>query len=410
MRHRLPVTFGLLITALSLFSAADWPQWRGPNQDGVSSETGLADSWPEDGPPVLWRLPISGGFSAVAVSGGIAYTMSALEEGEFVVAIDAEKGGVLWKTRCGDLFENGEYGNGPRATPTIAGGRLYALGGGGSLVCLDAKTGDKHWNFNVVEKVGAKNAEYGASASPVVVDGKLIVVAGESEGKSLVCLNAESGQTIWTALNDRAGYATPLLTEVGGVKFLAVFTAEGVVGVGLENGEEFWRYPWETSMDANVATPICHKDRIFVSTRGNNLTGGAIGCALFQLSVKDGVPKAELVWESRNMKNYFSTSVVVDDYLYGFNATRFTCLDLESADTLWRAGGFNKGSLIAADGKLIVFGERGNLALVEATPEEYREISQFHLFNSLTWIAPTLANGRLYVRDEAELVCLDLRK
>ncbi len=402
MRHRLPVTLCLLATGLLIFSAADWPQWRGPNQDGVSLETGLATSWPEDGPKVLWRLPLSGGLSAIVVADGIAYTMNASDEGEFVVAIDPEKGSILWTSRCGDLFEDEEYGNGPRATPTVADGRLYALGGAGALVCLDAKTGEKQWGFNVVEKSGAENAEYGASASPVVVDDKLVVVAGESEGKSLVCLDAKSGETIWTALDDKAGYATPLVTEVGGVKLLAVFTAEGIVGVGLDDGTEFWRHPWETTMDANVATPICHDGKLFISTRNST------GSALFELSLDGETPKAEPVWQSRSMKNYISTSVLVDGHLYGFNATRLTCVDLESGDALWRASGFNKGSLIAADGKLIILGERGNLALAEASPEEYREISKFQLFDTITWIVPTLSDGKLYARNEAEIVCLDL--
>ena len=288
--------------------------------------------------------------------------------------------------------------------PTVDGDRVYALGGTGALACLDAKSGELQWGFNVVEKSEAENAEYGASASPVVVGNKLIVVAGKSKGKSLVCLDKKSGETIWTALDDKAGYATPLVTSVGDVTLLAVFTAEGLVGIGLEDGKEFWRHPWETTMDQHTATPIGHDGKVFISTRNST------GSALFELSLDGGSPKAELVWESRNMKNYLSTCVLLDGHLYGFNATRLTCMDFETGDSKWRESGFNKGSLIAADGRLIILGERGNLALAEATPEEYREISKFQLFDTLTWIVPTLANGRLYVRNEAELVCLDLRK
>jgi len=403
MHHRLILT-ACLLAFVPILAGADWPQWRGPNQNGISEETGLAESWPEEGPEVLWRVPISGGYSSIAVADGVAYTMIGSEEGEFVVAIDAEKGSELWKTRIGDLFVDEEYGSGPRATPTVDGDRVYALGGTGALACLDAKSGELQWGFNVVEKSEAENAEYGASASPVVVGNKLIVVAGKSKGKSLVCLDKKSGETIWTALDDKAGYATPLVTSVGDVTLLAVFTAEGLVGIGLEDGKEFWRHPWETTMDQHTATPIGHDGKVFISTRNST------GSALFELSLDGGSPKAELVWESRNMKNYLSTCVLLDGHLYGFNATRLTCMDFETGDSKWRESGFNKGSLIAADGRLIILGERGNLALAEATPEEYREISKFQLFDTLTWIVPTLANGRLYVRNEAELVCLDLRK
>ena len=404
MRHPLAITLCLLSGALILTSGADWPQWRGANQDGISQETGLAESWPEGGPKVLWRVPLAGGFSSVAVADGAAYTMTGSEEGEFVVAIDPEKGSVLWKTRIGDLFVDEEYGSGPRATPTIDEGRVYALGGTGALACLDAKSGELQWGFNVVEKFETENAEFGASASPVVVGEKLIVVAGKSDGKSLVCLNKVSGETIWTALNDKAGYATPLVTSVGDVALLAVFTAEGLVGVGLDDGKEFWRHPWTTTMDQQVATPIVDDGKVFISTRNST------GSALFQLSLDGNTPKAELVWESRDMKNYLSTCVLIDGYLYGFNATRLTCMDVETGDAQWRESGFNKGSLIAVGDRLIILGERGKLALVEASPKEYREISSFELFDTLTWIVPTLSDGRLYVRNETELVCLDVKK
>ncbi|MHB8900240.1 MAG: PQQ-binding-like beta-propeller repeat protein, partial [Thermoguttaceae bacterium] len=378
--------------------------WRGPNQDGISQETGLADAWPQEGPKVLWRLPLAGGFSSVSAAGGIACTMIGNQDGEFVVAVDPEKGSLLWKTRVGDLFVDEEYGSGPRATPTIDQGRVFALGGTGALACLDAKTGASQWGFSVVEKFAAENAEFGASASPLVVGDKLIVVAGKSQGKSLVCLNKETGDTIWTALDDKAGYATPVLCDLGGTPVLAVFTAKALVAVGLDDGRELWRSPWETTMDQNVATPVCHDGKVFISSR--NTTGST----LFQFSLEGGKFQAEPVWESRDMKNYLSTCLLVDGHLYGFNATRLTCLNFESGEASWRESGFNKGSLIAAGKRLIILGERGELALAEAATDQYREISKFQLFDSLTWVVPTLADGRLYVRSDTELVCLDLRK
>ncbi len=403
MRHKLNAMAYLLAIAPVLLAGADWPQWRGPNQDGISRETDLAQSWPQGGPKVLWRLPLAGGFSSVVVAGNVACTIHGTEEGEFVVAVGCEEGSVLWKTRIGNLFVDEEYGSGPRATPTIADGRVYAMGGSGALACLDVKTGQQLWGFNLVEKFGTENAEFGASASPVIAGDKLIVVAGKSQGKSLVCLDKNTGEAVWTALDDKAGYATPVVFDVGGTPVLAVFTAKALVAVRLEDGRELWRHPWETTMDQNVATPVCQDGKVFVSSRNST------GSTLFQFSFDAGTLKAEPLWESRDMKNYLSTCVLVDGYLYGFNATRLTCLDLQSGEARWRQSGFNKGSLIAADKRLIILGERGELALAEATPEEYRELSKIQLFDCITWIVPALADGRLYVRSDAELVCLDLR-
>ena len=241
------------------------------------------------------------------------------------------------------------------------------------------------------------------SASPVVIGDMLVIVVGAQHGKSLVALNKASGEVLWTSLSDLGGYSTPIHIEVDGTEQIVVLTGKFVVGVAADDGHELWRHPWETTLDANVATPIYHDGRLFIST------GYGTGCALFELSANNGVAEAKELWDSKSMKNYFSTSVLHNGHLYGFNNTMLTCMEFETGDVTWRARGFNKGSVLLADGKLIILGERGTLALAETSLEEYKEISRVEAFDGKTWTVPTVAGGKLFLRNEEELVCLNLK-
>jgi hypothetical protein len=383
-------------------AAADWPQWRGPQLDGISRETGLLPRWPDNGPPELWRIPLGNGFSAVSVVGNRAYTMYGSPEGEFAVALDVHSGKILWKTRSGDLFKN-SYGDGPRATPAVDEGRLYTLGGKGSLACLDIADGKPIWQLSLLEKFGGEPPEYGFSASPLVVGKLLVVVVGAGHGKSLAALDKSSGKVVWTSLDDKPGYATPLPIEVDGVPQLAVLMGEALVSVSPSDGHEFWRHPWKTEQDANVAAPIFSRNRLFISS------GFGTGCAMFELSATGGKPAARRLWANKNMENYFSSSLLIDGHLYGFKKTILTCIDFDSGAVKWKQRGFNQGSLLCADGKLIIYGERATLALAEASPEKYQEISKTPVLDDQTWTVPTLCDGRLFVRNQKELVCLNLR-
>ncbi len=309
-------------------------------------------------------------------------------------------GTIRWTVRSGELLEN-EYGNGPRATPTVDRGRVYTHGATGSLLCLDADTGEKIWGLNSLEKFGAENLDFGLSASPLVVGKMLVVVVGGKDGRSLVALDKTSGEVLWTSLSDKGGYSTPLPIEVDGVRQMAVLTGQAIVGVSEVDGRELWRRPWITNLDANVATPIYHQRRLFVAS------GYGTGCALLELSADGDAATAEELWASKNMKNYFSTSVLLDGHLYGFNNTLLTCMDFATGEVRWRQRGFNRGSVLAADGKLIILGERGTLALAEVSAEQYKEISRVEeILEAQTWTVPTLADGRLYLRNEKEMVCL----
>ena len=381
----------------------DWPQWRGPRQDGISLESGLLREWSEDGPPELWRVKLGEGYSPTAVVGNRAYTMFGDDEGEYVVCIDVADGRTVWQVTSDGPFEN-SYGGGPRATPTIHEGRVYTVGATGEALCLDADSGEKIWGLNLLTEFGGENLEWGLSASPVIVEDKLIVVANGSDGRSLAALDKNSGNTIWTSLDDKAGYSTPLIIDLNNSKHLVVMTGVAVVGVAPDDGRELWRRPWITDLDANVATPIFHDGRLFISS------GYDTGSALFELAVNEGQVEPNPLWQTKKMKNLISSSILIDGFLYGFHNSIFTCVDFQTGEVKWSHRGFKRGTVLSADGKLIVYGERGTLALAKISPEAYQEISNIKLFKgNKTWSIPTLSRGRLFVRSGEELICLDLK-
>ena len=380
----------------------DWPQWRGPRQDGISLESGLLSEWPEGGPPELWRVKLGNGYSPTAVVDNRAYTMFGDDDGEYVVCIDVADGRTVWQVTSDGPFEN-SYGGGPRAMPTVHEGRVYTVGATGAALCLDARSGEKVWGLNVFSEFGCENLEWGLSASPVIVEDKVIVVTNGSDGKSLAALDKDTGKTIWTSLDDKAGYSTPLIIDLDNEKRLVVMTGVAMVGVAPEDGRELWRYPWETNLDANIATPIFHDGRLFISS------GYDTGSGLFELVVKEGQVELNLLWRSKKMKNLFTSSILIDGFVYGFHNTIFTCLDFETGEVQWSHRGFNRGSVLSADGKLIIFGERGTLALAKISPEAYEEVSSVKIFKgNKLWSIPTLSRGRLFVRNDEELICLDL--
>ena len=382
---------------------ADWPQWRGPRQDGISLETGLLTEWPEGGPPELWRLKMGKGYSSLAVVGDRAYTMFGDDEGEYVVCINVTNGQTVWQVTSAGPYKN-SYGDGPRATPTVHEGRVYIVGATGAVLCLDAGTGDEIWALNVLRTFKGENLEWGLSASPVIFNEKVIVVANGNEGSSLAALDKNTGKTIWTSLDDKAGYSTPLIIELDNKKQLVVVTGEAAVGVAPDDGRELWRYPWETNLDVNAATPIFHNNRLFISS------GYDTGSALLELVVNEGQVEPKLLWESKKMKNFFSSSILIDGFLYGFHNAIFTCMDFKTGEVQWTQRGFYRGSLLSVDGRLIIFSERGTLALAEISSEAFMEISSVKVLDgNKTWTIPTLSRGRLFVRNDEELVCLNLK-
>jgi outer membrane protein assembly factor BamB len=395
----------ILLLALAQYalaqSTADWPQWRGPNRDGISKETGLLKQWPAEGPPLVWKASgAGGGYSSFSVANGKLYTMGLRGEREYVVAFDVATGKEAWSTPHGSAFRN-DRGDGPRGTPTIDGDRVYALGGSGDLTVLDARTGKIVWTKNVLREFGGSNITWGISESPLVLGDKVLVNAG-GPGASIVALNKANGALIWKSQSDKAGYSSAIPVEVNGTTQVVFFTAERAVGLDAKDGRLLWEYGRPANNVANVATPIARANRVFISSDYG--TGGGV------VEIKAD-NKAQEVWFTKDMRNHHSSSVLIGDYLYGFSSAILTAIRFDTGEIAWRDRSVGKGSLVYADGNLYCFSENGVVGLVEATPTGYKEKGRFRIAqgNLPTWTHPVVVGGRLYLRDQDTIYAYDVR-
>jgi outer membrane protein assembly factor BamB len=389
---------------IALAWPADWPQWRGPNRDGKSPETALLKSWPAGGPKRVWKSTGLGeGYSSFAVVGERLYTQGQRGNQQFVMAFDTATGKKLWETQAGTSFRE-RRGHGPRGTPTVEGNRLWALSADGALVCLDAATGRRIWGFNVVEKHGGRVINWGMSESPLI-DGNLLIVMAGGSGAGIVALDKSNGNLVWKSQSDEPGYSSAIAFDLGGVRQIATFTGDAAVGLAMKNGELLWRYPKVANGTANIATPIFHDGHVFVSSDYGT------GCALLKLTPAGGGVKASEVYFNRDMRNHYSTSVLVGDHLYGFSGQILTAMKLSTGEVAWRDRSVGKGSVAYADGHLYCLSENGVVGLVEATPQAYREKSRFEIPRGEfpTWTPPVIANGRLYLREQDNLYCHDIK-
>ena len=381
----------------SLAVGADWPQFRGPNRDGVSPEAAVLKSWPASGPKVLWTAPVGEGYSQVVSVKGRLYTLAQQGEDQVALAFDGATGKRLWRTRIDGEYNDGQ-GDGPRSTPTVDGEMVYALSANGKLAALRAGNGEVVWQHDLRAEYGANPPQWGISTSPLVEGNLLIVNVGGSGNKSIVAFDKTNGKVVWTSQGDGAGYSAPIAITVRGVRQVIVFTADAILSISPKDGRLFWRSGWETSYDVNAATPIfLPPDKLFVSS------GYDTGSAVLQIN-RTNVTE---VWRSRGMKNQFSSSVLHNGILYGFDNATFKAIDAATGNERWKQRGFGHGSLILAGGHLIVLSDKGKLALVQATPDEYKELGNAQVLEGKCWTSPSLADGRLYVRNEEQLIAFD---
>src|SRR4026209_96456 len=381
---------------------ASWPQWRGPNRDGISKETGLLKQWPAEGPPLVWKAMGAGrGYSSFSISEGKLYTMGLRGDREYVVAFDAATGKEAWATPHGSAFRN-DRGDGPRGTPTVDGDRVYALGGSGDLSALDARTGKIVWSKNVLKTFGGSNITWGISESPLVLGNKVLVNPG-GPNASIVALNKADGAVIWKSQSDKAGYSSGIPVEINGATQVVFFTSERAVGLDLKDGHLLWEYSRPANNVANVATPIVRANRVLISSDYG--TGGGV------VEIKPD-NKAQEIWFTKDMRNHHSSSVLIGDYLYGFSSAILTAIKFDTGEIAWRDRSVGKGSLVYADGNLYCFSENGVVGLVEATPTGYKEKGRFRLAqgNLPTWTHPVVVGGRLYLRDQDTIYAYDVRE
>jgi outer membrane protein assembly factor BamB len=393
----------LIILFATLAWNADWPQYRGLNRDGISKETAILKAWPATGPAVVWKSPIGEAYSGLAVVGNRLYTMDSKGQDEFVLCMDATSGKEIWRYRNDSNFVN-DQGNGPRATPTVEGDVLYAFGAQGVLSALNTKDGSKIWVHDVKKDLGGKVPIWGYSSSPLIEGELLILPIGGGDNNAVVAFNKKTGAIAWRSQGDEPGYSSAIAATIKGVRQILVFSGTKLLSVSPADGKLLWDYPWKTDWFVNAAIPIfIPEDKIFISTAYDH------GAALLKVNVAGGKHSVQEVWLSKSMRNHFNTSVLHNGSIYGFDNAVLKCIDAATGEDKWQKSGVGRGSLLLADGHLIVLSERGRLLLVQATPAEYKEIASAEVLQGKCWTMPTLVNGKLYVRNQKEMACLSLK-
>ena len=385
-------------------STSDWPQWLGPTRNGISAEIGLLKSWPATGPRILWRIPLGEGYSGVSISQGRVYTLFSHGDDEFVVCFDAATGKQLWRPRSDSTFKD-VNGNGPRSTPTVDNEVVYALGARGKLYALQTASGKKLWSHDLKKEFKTSGpSDEGFSTSPLIEGNLLLVEAGGGEGNSFIAFNKQSGAVVWKAESDNAAFASPIAITVNGVRQIVFFSATGAIAMSPADGKVFWRLPWKTEGNVNAATPLfIPPDKIFISS------GYGVGASLLRIKAGNATARIEEIWKSKGMQNKYTSSILHDDYLYGFDGGVLKCIELNTGAEKWTQRGFGFGTLIYADGHLIVLGDKGKLALVEAAPTGYKEKAVAEILDGRCITVPALAGGKLYLRNAKEMICLDVR-
>ena len=394
----------LLIAVVLCFSSAhaDWPQWLGPNRTGISSETGVLTTWAADGPTVVWQKELGEGFSGISVADGRVYTMFSAGEDEFVICLNEETGREIWRFRTGAKFYERQGGNGPRSQPTVDGERVFVLSAEGWLYALNAKDGKKLWLVDLYDGMGSRVPKFGFSTSPLVENDLLLLEVGTRQG-TFIALDKTNGAVKWASQRDIVSYSSPIAVDIAGIRQVVFVSGEAAVGLSPTDGSLYWRFPWQTSYDLNVATPIfVPPDHIFISS------GYDHGAALLQIAQQGEGLSVKKVWESRGMKNHFGTSLLIGDYIYGFDNAILKCIEAKTGKEQWKRRGYGKGSLIYADGQLIILSDKGKLALADASPTGFREKASTQVLSGKCWTPPALANGKIFVRDMYKIVCMDV--
>lgn len=379
--------------------AGDWPQWRGPNRNGMSDEGGWNPKALEGGAKVAWRASIGEGYASPVIAGGKVYATGNSNGQDRVYCFDAASGALLWNQ--GHPAEGGgDAYKGPRATPAVEGGKLFAMSREGAVVCLDAADGKVVWRKNLVADAGIANLNWGLAGSPLVVGDLLILNAGSSG----LALKKDTGAVAWSTGTGVGGYASPVACTLDGKPGLLIFGAEALFGVTADSGKVLWSHPWKTSYNVNAPDPVPLGSKVFISS------GYGSGSAVLDLAQ---TPPA-VVWQNKLIASQFASSILREGYLYGCDGNagkgRLRCVEFETGKEVWAEDtGFS--SLILVDGKLLILHEAGKLTIAEATPKGFARLSEAQaLDRKLCWTAPAFSGGRVYCRNQpGDLVCIDVR-
>jgi outer membrane protein assembly factor BamB len=407
----------LLLPVLApLAMAADWPQWLGPQRDNSTTE--IVAPW-QEAPKVLWRQPVGEGNSSPTVAGGRVFIHAKVADKteEEVIAYDSDTGKEKWRTPYKRAAFASLYGNGPRATPAVFDGKVYTFGITGVASCLDAASGRMVWQVDTLERFKAKNLFFGMACSPLVDKDHVYLNVG-AEKASIVALNRNTGEVAWQSLDDKASYSSPIAFRLpNGPRQLVFLTAKGLTSLGPDSGKLYWQFPLVDKLLESSTTPVKVGERIIASSI-------TYGTACLSLTTKDDSPGYKEEWKNPELTSYFSTPIAVGTgYLYmvtGKNPTAFKggasatlhCVDMKNGKTLWKkekVGTYHAALMRTGDNKLLMLQDSGDLALLEPNPEEYKEICRAHVCG-FTWAHPVLVNGKLYLRDDKNVLCVQLGK
>jgi len=407
--------FILSLAILMLFSAfgfaGDWPQWLGPNRDNSSSEK--VEPWTA-APKVLWRQAVGEGNSSPVVADGKVFVHAKIggKDEEEVSAFDARTGKKLWNSTYVRTAFKSLYGNGPRATPVVAGSRIYTFGITGILSCFEAASGKQVWHVDTWKDFHPSTLVFGVSCSPLIEGDKVLVNVG-AKGASVVAFDKDTGQVIWKGQDDGASYASPIVLGIEKQRQLIFLTGKGLLSLSPKDGDLLWRFPLVDLLLESSTTPVKANDVLVASS----ITFGSVG---LRLETKDGKPGAKQIWKKNDLTCYFSTPVAVGpDHVYmvtGANpltfkaGTTLRCIDVKTGEELWqkqKVGQYHASLLRTGNDKLLMLEDSGSLALLEPNPKEYREVARSSVCGP-TWAHLALSNGRLYVRDNKEIICLEL--
>lgn len=391
--------------------ADDWLQWRGPDRAGISTETGLLDEWPPEGPAVNWQIETLGhGYGTVAVEGDAIYVQGTRDGQSAVFRLRASDGGEVWMRKLGPYYDHPDRGDGPRSVPTLQGDSLFVLNGMGEVAKLAKDSGEVIWQFNMLERFGSPNTRWGISESPLVVRDRVFVMPGGRDG-AIAALSAADGSTIWRSseLGDVASYSSLVLREIAGTEVLLGFTGQAGVGVRADDGALLWRYERPSTVNAiNITTPVLHDDLVFYSA-SYGIGGGAV-----RVTPEDegGSFLSEEAYFGTRLQNHHGGVVAHEGTLYSFFGPALTAVDAKTGEVHWRARSVGKGSLVMADGKLFLLSEWNKVGLAVATPEGYQERGRFEIEKrgGPTWAHPVVANGAFYIRDQESLTSYDVAK
>lgn len=383
-------------------SADDFPQFRGAARDGRVPGARLARDWAAQPPRELWRRPVGEGWSGFAVVGNLAITQEQREDQEVIAAYDAGSGTPVWSHAAPGYFENALGGNGPRATPTVENGQVFTFGPTGLLRALELSSGRLLWSRQAAEENGGKRPEWGYAGSPLLVGDLVVVVTGGSGGRNLAAYRRGDGEKVWTAGEDGAGYASPLLADLAGRRQIVVFGRAAVTGHDPADGRVLWSHPW-SSAQANVAIPMAiDANHLLVSS------GYGVGSALIEVTAEGDGFATRAIWQNNQMKAKFTNLVEHGGRIYGLDDGIFACLDPRTGERCWKGGRFGHGQILLAGGLILALTEAGEMVMVEPDTRKLVELGRFPALTGKSWNTFALSGSRLLVRNHQEAACFEL--